>query len=67
MGIFSRIAAILIKGQIVGTALAGDSFGIVAQRIGSFTTGKAKLPLTADPNGPFMLSFPTLDVVVREL
>lgn len=48
----SRIASILIKGQVSGTvgALFGqtDAFGFTAQLIGSFQTGKTKIFLADD-------------------
>jgi hypothetical protein len=36
---FSSIASITIKGQALGSAAAGDSFGIVAEQIGSAKVG----------------------------
>ena len=65
--IFSRIGAILFKGQGIGTTTASDSFGIAAQQLGSVLIGKNKLPLSTNTDGPFTLGFPTLDVTVREL
>ncbi|MEQ1858497.1 MAG: integrin alpha [Chthoniobacteraceae bacterium] len=65
----SRIASIVIKGAVLGTAEdVRDGFGFAAQEIGSFTLGKAKLPLTKKPGNdltPFVLAL-TGDVRVRE-
>lgn len=41
----SRIASVQIKGSVTGTAMAGDSYGFVAQQIGAFTVGANKLAL----------------------
>jgi hypothetical protein len=38
-GRFSSIASIVIKGQALGSATSGDSFGIVAEQIGSAKIG----------------------------
>ncbi|MEQ1858965.1 MAG: DUF4394 domain-containing protein [Chthoniobacteraceae bacterium] len=62
----SRIGAIVIKGQVSGSAFGSDSFGFAAQQIGAFTVGKAKLPLTANTDPAFRLALPTLDVSVQE-
>ena len=40
--IFSQIASITIKGQALGTAASGDSFGIVAEQIGKAKIGARK-------------------------
>lgn len=42
--IVSRIAAISIAGSISGTSVSGDSFGFVAQSVGSFRFGGPKPP-----------------------
>lgn len=45
----SRIAAITIKGQAIGTAAAGDSFGFVAQAIGKVKVGGVTYTPSASP------------------
>jgi hypothetical protein len=47
-GVISRIAGILIRGQVQGTAAGGDHFGFVAEEIGSLSAAGAALPLTAN-------------------
>jgi hypothetical protein len=67
-GILSMIKSIVVGGQIEGTGVMGESFGIEAQLIGSITTGGLKLPLKAGSgNDDFFLSATTgKDVHVRE-
>ncbi len=58
----SRIAAITIKGQVLGSAVAGDHFGFVAQSIGAVKVGGiAYTPGAA----PIELSLISDDVTVR--
>ncbi len=45
--IVSKIASIVIAGDIAGTDMAGDHFGFVAQQIGSFKFGTTALRLHA--------------------
>ncbi len=50
-GILSRIAAIVIKGQALGTVTpATDHFGFVAEQIASFTVGGIAFKLAAGPS-----------------
>jgi hypothetical protein len=70
----SRIAAVIVKGSVVGTAATGDHFGFVAEEIGAFRIGRRKLVLSkgagnddttaSDPN--FLLGTDG-DVRAREL
>lgn len=48
-GLFSRIGSIVIKGQLRGTVGGTDSFGFVAQEIGSVKIGSVKIALTSGP------------------
>ena len=68
---FSTIASILIKGQALGTAAAGDSFGIVAEQIGKAQIGTRKFvfdkgerdaadAFAAAPTGDFFIREATL-------
>lgn len=64
----SRIASIVIKGNLYGSAAAGDGFGFVAQEIGSFQIGGRKLALTPGiANDLFPLAPVTNDVTLREV
>src|SRR4030095_7167084 len=69
----SRIASIVIKGQVLGTVASGDHFGFVAEEIGFFKVGSAKVILTSGPNNDTSATSPTLlvaatgDVRVREV
>lgn len=69
--ILARIAAITIKGQVSGTSPApggiADHFSFIAQQIGSFKIGTAKLPLTPALNTPIPLGITGGDVTVREV
>jgi hypothetical protein len=68
-GLFSRIASVVIKGQVIGTTGVGDSFGFVAQQIGSFKVGGTKFPLTAGAGNDTagLVAGATADVRVREV
>ena len=48
-GTIAKIASITIKGQVQGTAAAGDQFGIVAEQIGSLSVGGKAYTLLAGP------------------
>jgi hypothetical protein len=61
----SRIASIIIGGQISGTSTAADTFGIAAQRIISMTIGGVPVPLTSDLD-TIQLAPATNDVLLRE-
>ena len=64
--IIAKIASITIGGQLLGTSGgAPDSFGILAEEIGSITVNKVKPPLTAAKDD-LTLGF-TADVRIREL
>ena len=64
----SRIAGVVIKGLVVGTAGAGDHFGFVAKEISSFKSLGFTAPLTSDLNPDVIELFtPTADVTIREV
>jgi hypothetical protein len=65
--IIARIASILIKGVVTGSALAGDHFGFTAQQIGSFKSLGFTATLTSGSDTPIELSPVTGDVSVREV
>jgi hypothetical protein len=68
--VMSRIASIVIKGTVIGTAEeGGDNFGFVAQQIGSFKFGTNKLKLNKGAgNDAIKLSQGTgADVAIHEL
>jgi hypothetical protein len=46
-GVVSKIASIAIGGQALGTVGGADSFGLLAEKIGSLTVGGTVVPLTA--------------------
>lgn len=67
-GVASRIASILIRGVVVGTATAGDHFGFSAVEIGSFKSLNFTAPLTpGTSNGSIPLSPITGDVAIHEV
>jgi hypothetical protein len=62
----ASIASILIKGQVFGTPQASDSFGFVAQRIGSMAVGGSPISLkTASKD--FISLGPNFDVRLKEV
>jgi hypothetical protein len=66
--IISKIASILIKGQVLGTVGGADHFGFVAQQIGSFTIGSDSFNLVPGPSND-SAGIPigaTFDLRVRE-
>jgi hypothetical protein len=65
----ARIASILIKGTAMGTADGSDHFGFVAEEIGAFKTGTAKLTLTRGPNNDLTAQpvGSTGDLTIREV
>lgn len=68
--ITARIASVLIKGSIVGTASpTTDSFGIVAQEVVKVTVGKQAVPLAPGKSNDTagVLIGGTTDVRVREV
>jgi hypothetical protein len=62
----SRIARIVIGGQVLGTFGGTDSFGFVAKQIGSFRAGSVTYPLSKTAADNIVVS-PTIDIRVREL
>lgn len=58
----SKIAGIVIKGQILGTAASGDHFGFVAQRIGPVKSGPSTF---LSSSTPFEFSAISDDVTLR--
>ncbi|MHA3772528.1 hypothetical protein ACXR0O_13415 [Verrucomicrobiota bacterium sgz303538] len=66
--IISRIAAIRIKGEVIGTGDPGDQYGFVAEQIGKVVVHKTKMQLSAGAhNDVRTLSQSTDDVAVREV
>jgi hypothetical protein len=61
----SKITSIVIAGQVLGTADAGDNFGFVASSIGSFSAAGVKAVLTAAKN--IVTLGGTTDLVIREV
>ncbi|MHA3770753.1 beta strand repeat-containing protein [Verrucomicrobiota bacterium sgz303538] len=62
----AKIASILIRGVVAGTATSGDHFGFVSHQIGAFTSLGFRAPLTAGTD-IIELSPITGDVTVREV
>ena len=62
----SRIAKIVIGGQVLGTFGGTDTFGFVAKQIGSFRAGNVTYPLSKTTTDNLTVG-PTFDVHVREL
>ncbi len=65
--IVARIAAIQIGGIVIGSGGAGDHFGFVSERIGSFKSLGFTAPLTNAPLDVIQLSLLTADVTIREV
>ncbi len=65
--ITSRIASVIIKGVALGSADPGDHFGITAEKIGSVTIGKFKLPLNSAASDHFLPIGPTGDFTLNEV
>jgi hypothetical protein len=67
--IISRISRILITGTVLGTIGVADSFGFVAQHIGSFKIGATSFPLSTGIANDLtaLLVGPIGDVSVREV
>src|SRR5262249_5862855 len=64
--VVSTIASVTIKGQVVGTPGAGDSFGFCAERVGSVSVGGSAI--TLKPASKDFLSLgPTFDVTIHEV
>jgi len=62
-GPVSRIASVAIRGQVIGSAAAGDHLGFVAEQIGTFKCLGFTVPLT----DVFELSPITGDVTIRRV
>ena len=63
----SRIASVIISGNVLGTASATDHFGIVAANIDSVKIGAAVQLLTPALDTPLeLLSSTSNDVTIRE-
>jgi hypothetical protein len=65
--IIARIANILIKGIVSGSAGGSDHFGFTAQQIGSFKCLGFTATLTSATDSPIELSPVTGDVTIREV
>jgi hypothetical protein len=59
LGAVSRIASVIIKGGVLGTAETNDSatFAIAAQHLGALKVRGATIPLIAGPSNDFFSSF----------
>jgi hypothetical protein len=65
----AKIAAVIIKGEVFGTNLLGDHFGIVAEEIGKLKISGTSQPLARGPANdatPILLGA-TSDVAAREV
>lgn len=58
---FSGIASVTIGGQVVGTELGGDHFGIVAESVGVLSIGANVIPLLAGMHNDNILLTPLID------
>jgi hypothetical protein len=65
-GFISKIASIIIKGTVDGTAASGDHFGFAAQQIVAFKVGTTSLAFTSAPGQSFDLGT-TGDVTAHEV
>lgn len=63
----ARIGSIVIGGQAIGTAAAGDHFGFVAQEVVALSIGGAAIPLQAGPSNADIPIGVTGDLRVLEL
>jgi len=61
----ASIGSIIVGGEARGTDGGGDSFGFVAEKIGSLKFGKGKATLTPDFDQRYV--GPTFDLLAREL
>jgi hypothetical protein len=66
-GLIASIAKVQIAGQVLGSPAKNDSYGFVAEQIGSFSAGGRSLALTSGKNEPVSLASTTNDVIVREV
>jgi hypothetical protein len=68
-GIASKIASIIIGGQVLGTVGGTDHFGFVAQQVGLFRVNGITFPPHAGPGNDLtrLPVGPTADVVVHEV
>jgi hypothetical protein len=63
----ARIASIVIKGEVHGTAGSGDHFGFVAKQIGSVKIGTVKYDLAKNATAAPIEIGDTSDFTIREL
>jgi hypothetical protein len=63
----SRVGAVFIGGQAVGTVQAEDHFGFAAEHVGIVRVGTAAVPLKAGAHNDLALLGPTSDLTVREV
>jgi hypothetical protein len=63
----SQIAKILIKGNVTGSLIEGDSFGFVAQKIGMLSVGGHRIALKSGPSSDDISLGITNDVHVLEV
>jgi hypothetical protein len=52
---------------VLGTTAAGDAFGFVAERFGSFSVGGTPLPLNPGAGNDVLPLGATFDVTIREV
>ncbi len=64
---FSKIASIVIRGSVAGTAGSSDHFGFVAKTIGSVKMARYTAPLTSAPGELISLIVGTGDVALHEV
>jgi len=64
---FSRIASVIIGGQVVLTSALGDEFGITAQEIGSLKIGGKSVALTAGAGNDIIMLGVASDTALREV
>jgi hypothetical protein len=66
--VVARIASVTIKGAIIGSAAAADSFGIVAEQVVKVKVGNSSVALTTGPgNDSGVLLGAADDVRVQEV
>ena len=64
--VVARIGSLVIGGRVRGTAAGGDTFGILAQEIGSFTVAGKKVALASGASNDDFVFAATGDLRVRE-
>lgn len=60
-GVYSRINALTIGGQVIGTEFTGDNFGIVAESVVNLSIGGNIIPMLAGRHNDFVILHPFLD------